>query len=81
MADHEDEGSADPGSSEPGPPCRQLRFKGMYVYTDDSASEEPLDYDNTIFWCQKTLKDIGPDDGFVGREDCRETARRCYESD
>jgi hypothetical protein len=53
----------------------------MYVYTDDSASEEPLDYDNTIFWCQKTLKDIGPDDGFVGREDCRETARRCYETD
>jgi hypothetical protein len=51
----------------------------MYVYTDDPAPEETLDYDNTIVWCQKTLKDIGPDDGFVGREDCRDSARGCYE--
>lgn len=77
MADHQDEA---PGESQPGPPCQYLRSKGMYVYTDDSASEESLDYDNTIFWCQKTLKDIGPDEGFVGREDCRDAARACYES-
>ncbi|AMV38800.1 hypothetical protein [Planctomyces sp. SH-PL62] len=64
-----------------GPPCRHLRFKGMYVYTDVSASTEPGDHDNTIFWCQKTLKDVGPDQGFVGREDCRETWRSCYETD
>jgi hypothetical protein len=51
----------------------------MYVYTDDSSSEESSDCDNTIFWCQKTLKDFGPDDGFVGREDCRDSARGCYE--
>jgi hypothetical protein len=51
----------------------------MYVYTDDSSSEETSDYDNTIFWCQKTLKDFGPDGGFVGREDCRDSARGCYE--
>jgi len=52
----------------------------MYVYTDDSGSEESSDYDNTIFWCQKTLRDIGPDHGIVGREDCRETVRGCYEA-
>ncbi|MDG3002622.1 hypothetical protein [Paludisphaera mucosa] len=64
-----------------GPPCRFLRNKGMYVYTDDSSSDHASDYDNTIFWCQKTLKDLGPDDGFVGREDCREVGRPCYESE
>jgi len=81
MADPQDGAADDPGPPRPGPPCRHLRFKGMYVYTDDSAAEEPLDYDNTIFWCQKTLKDLGPDEGFVGREDCRDPARGCYEAD
>ena len=60
---------------------RRLRKKGMYVYTDGFHAEGGGDYDNTIFWCQKTLKDIGPDQGFVGREDCREGSRPCYEAD
>lgn len=81
MADHQDESPEAPGRSQPGPPCRHLRSKGMYVYTDDSSTEESPDYDNTIFWCQKTLRDLGPDDGFVGREDCRDAARICHESD
>ena len=73
-------------TSEPSPPilgprCRHSRHKGMYVYTDVPEPEDPTDYDSTIFWCQKTLKDIGPDQGFVGREDCCDTSRRCYEAD
>ena len=80
MADLQDGTPDEPAPSPPGPPCLYLRSKGMFVYTDDSASEETSDYDNTIFWCQKTLKDIGPDEGFVGRDDCRDTARGCYES-
>ena len=64
-----------------GPRCRHIRSKGMYVYTDVAEFEAHPDYDSTIFWCQKTLKDIGPDQGFVGREDCCETSRRCYEID
>ena len=79
MADHQDESPEAPEPSPPGPPCLHLRSKGMYVYTDDSSPEESSDYDNTIFWCQKTLKDFGPDGGFVGREDCRDSARGCYE--
>jgi hypothetical protein len=75
MADPHD----DPAPSETGPPCQQLRSKGMYVYTDGSGGEEHDDYDNTIFWCQKTSKDFGPDDGFVNREDCCKTARPCYD--
>ena len=81
MADSPDEAPDASSPSQPGPPCRYLRSKGMYVYTDDASGEEPSDYDNTIFWCQKTLKDIGPDDGFVGREDCRDPARGCHEAD
>ena len=78
MADPAEEA---PGTPELGPPCRYLRFKGMYVYTDETSTDEPQDYDNTIFWCQKTLRDMGPDDNFVGRDDCRETGRTCYEID
>ncbi len=83
MADQPDpapEESA-PIPSQPGPACRYLRSKGNYVYTDEANSEDQGDYDNTIFWCQKTLKDIGPDEGFVGRDDCRVTSRSCYEAD
>lgn len=79
--DHPEDAAGEPSPPQPGPPCRHLRSKGMYVYTDDPSAVEPSDYDNTIFWCQKTLKDIGPDGGFVGREDCRDAARHCYESD
>jgi len=60
-------------------PCRHLRNKGMYVYTDGSGGETHADYDNTIFWCLKTMKGFGPDDEFVDRQDCRNTLRSCYE--
>lgn len=32
-------------------PCRHLRSKGMYVYTDGSNENRHEDYDNTIYWC------------------------------
>ena len=50
----------------PGPPCRHLRSKGMFVYTD-GAGDGHDDYDNTLYWCQKTLKDFGPDVGRAWR--------------
>jgi len=51
----------------------------MYVYTDGSEVESLGDYDNTIYWCMKTMKGFGPDDDNVGSEDCRNTSRSCYE--
>jgi hypothetical protein len=75
--------NADPSAvTPPGPRCQFLRSKGMYVYTDetDDDLEADADYDNTIFWCQMTMKDIGPDDDLVGRHECRNTLRSCYES-
>jgi hypothetical protein len=60
-------------------PCRHLRSKGMYVYTDGFGGESHEDYDNSIYWCLKTMTGFGPDDYFVGGEDCRNAARSCYE--
>jgi hypothetical protein len=60
-------------------PCRHLRNKGMYVYTDGVGREAHPDYDNTIYWCLKTMKEFGPDDDFVGGEECRSPTRSCYE--
>jgi len=59
-------------------PCRHLRSKGMYVYTDnpDEAHEEG---DTTAYWCLKSMKDFGPDDEPVNRPDCRNPGRSCYE--
>jgi hypothetical protein len=61
------------------PPCRHLRNKGMYVYTDGSGGESHEDYDNTIYWCLQTSKGYGPDDELVGGPECRDSNRPCYE--
>jgi hypothetical protein len=59
--------------------CRHLRNKGMYVYSDADGGESHEDYDNTIYWCLKTMKEYGPDDQMVAGPDCRDPARTCYE--
>jgi hypothetical protein len=51
----------------------------MYVFSDGQGREPHEDYDNSIFWCLKTLKEYGPDDEMVGRADCHNPARSCYE--
>lgn len=62
------------------PPCRHLRNKGMYVYTDEAEDDNTqADYDNTIFWCVQTMKGFGPDDEFVDRHECKNASRSCYE--
>ncbi len=81
-----DDPSLDPiAPSEPGladrpacDPCRNLRNKGMYVYHGGSG-EPHEDYDNTVYWCVKTMKGFGPDDEMVTREDCISPERTCYE--
>ena len=80
-----DPSSADPstapdsGAETPSAPCRHLRNKGMFVYNDGDGGTGHDDYDNTIFWCVKTMKGFGPDDEMVGRDDCRTPERSCYE--
>jgi hypothetical protein len=74
----------EPPAAQPEPvlssvPCRHLRNKGMYVYSDGNGGEAHDDYDNTIYWCVKTMKEYGPDDEIVGGPDCHNTLRTCYE--
>jgi hypothetical protein len=64
----------------PALPCRHLRSKGMYVYTDGLASESLDEDDSTIYWCFKSMKSFGPDDEMVGGRECRDPSRSCYES-
>ena len=51
----------------------------MYVYSDGQGREAHEDYDNTIYWCLKTMKEYGPDDEMVAGPDCRNPERTCYE--
>ena len=60
-------------------PCRHLRSKGMYVYSDGIAGEPSDGVDNSIYWCLKTLKSFGPDDSYVDGCECRAPGRSCYE--
>jgi hypothetical protein len=63
----------------PAVPCRHLRSKGMYVYTDGSNENRHDDYDNTIYWCLRSMKGFGPDDEMVDRESCCDAGRSCYQ--
>jgi hypothetical protein len=51
----------------------------MYVFTDGSGGAPRDEYDTSNYWCLKTMKGYGPDDDFVGVEDCRNPSRPCYE--
>jgi hypothetical protein len=64
-----------------GAPCRKLRSKGMYVYTDVIINDDTDDDENdcTDYWCLETMRGVGPDDALVNRSECRNTARGCYE--
>jgi hypothetical protein len=61
------------------PVCRHLRSAGMYLYSDGQERETDAGYDNTAYWCLKSFKSFGPDDEMVGRSECRDPSRTCYE--
>lgn len=72
--------SIEPSVEEPpASPCRHLRNKGMYVYTDGPGGEPEDGCDNSIYWCLQTMKGYGPDDELVDGRDCRTASRSCYE--
>ena len=82
---HPDQTPSNPESPEnlpeapQGPICRHLRSKGMYVYTDGVDMGFDHDYDNTIYWCLKTMKSFGPDDEMVEKSACCSSDRACYQ--
>ncbi len=63
----------------PGPPCRHLRHAGMYVHTDVDPTDPRGGGEGTTYWCLRTHKGFGPDDGLVDGVDCRDPARTCHD--
>lgn len=55
--------------------CKHLRSKEMY-YTVVGRTQE--NYESAIFWCNKTLGDVGPDGTSCDLEDCLRS-RGCFE--
>ena len=60
-------------------PCRHLRSKGMYVYTDGDPGHGQDDYDCTAYWCLKSMTHFGPDDARVDRPECENPSRSCHQ--
>ena len=77
MAD--DEPKTCPIVETPASPLPAPAQQGMYVHNDGPGGEPHDDDDNTAYWCFKTLKSFGPDDGMVGGRLCRDRSRTCYE--
>ena len=61
------------------PRCINLQSKAMAVYGE--AFEDDPDYQAglTDFWCLKTSKPLGPDDGDVDMTACCDRGRGCYQ--
>jgi hypothetical protein len=60
------------------PPCIYLRNKAMYVRgVIGDADNYPDETGAGYCWCNKTQHCIGPDQTYVGREQCV-PGRECY---
>jgi hypothetical protein len=73
MADH---APNDTAAGAPAAPCRHLRYNGMYIFDGQSDDD---DEEASACWCLQTMKSYGPDDSLVGRRECRDSGRPCYE--
>ena len=71
--------AAEAQGAEPSP-CSSLRTKAMYLPPNAQADGRTEGGSATAaFWCLKTMKTTGPDDGFVARSVCVPD-RTCYTS-
>ncbi|HEY8503101.1 MAG TPA: hypothetical protein VIL46_00865 [Gemmataceae bacterium] len=58
--------------------CQYLTCKSMQVYGEDFESDPDYQAGMTDFWCVRTSRGMGPDDGEVSLEECSRPDRRCY---
>jgi hypothetical protein len=79
MADTAPNELAGAGPGPTAPPCRHLRTNGMYIFDGQPDGTDEDDYEPSGFWCLRTMKAFGPDDDLVGRRECRDSGRPCYE--
>ena len=57
--------------------CRHIVCKGMHVHGDNYMTPvHDCDRSND-FWCQQTLRVLGPDGGLVMLSECH-SGRECY---
>jgi hypothetical protein len=59
--------------------CANLRTKKMYYQVYDDGSGTAGAGANANYWCIRTSKVIGPDEGFVGKRECV-PGRDCFRS-
>ena len=59
-------------------PCALLRTKGMYLPPNPKADGiTPGGSSTAVYWCLKTMKMTGPDEGHVAPDSCI-PGRSCY---
>ena len=52
-------------------PCALLRTKGMYLPPNPNADgNTPGGSSTAVYWCLKTMKMTGPDEGHVAPDSC-----------
>jgi hypothetical protein len=56
-----------------------LQSKAMTVHGEGFESDPDYQDGQTDFWCNKTARALGPDDGSVGMKPCSNPDRDCYE--
>jgi hypothetical protein len=59
--------------------CTHLRTKKMFYAEYDDGTGMTDTGTNANYWCCKTMRVVGPDDGFVGKQECVR-GRDCYRS-
>lgn len=67
-----------PDSVPAAPPCVHLRAKVMYVPSGvpaDDDEEEPA-----LCWCNRTLRELGPDGDHADTVACSDPVRACYQN-
>jgi hypothetical protein len=59
--------------------CIHLQSKAMAVYGEGYESDPDYQDGMSNFWCLRTGRPLGPDDGEVGMMPCSEADRECYQ--
>ena len=63
----------------PAPRCIHLHSKAMAVHGEGYEHDPDYQAGLTDFWCLQTAKGLGPDDGDVNMQECRNPERACYQ--
>lgn len=61
------------------PTCNCLRSKGMHLPEQDFDAVGVPGPGSDYYWCNRTLKVMGPDDKLVGPEACT-PGRSCFQA-